>query len=526
MRRGKPVQVASSARGIDAATFSAQSRKVFILLFALILLSSITLKIYKADRVGIIYDESMTFMHYCDSVHTALNSYTHPNNHVLNSIFIYYAHKFFGFYEHFIRMPSLLAGIVFSLALAYIIRRTIESDAMRVASLALVSFVPFVFDYSYLARGYAFALAGIYTAIAFVFWLDKHKMSWRWWPIPVFGISLMNFLTFGSMLSSVLLLAAFNLAFVLFYSPANFRNVSGKIKPVIVNLVSVFLVSFTSVFVLYRNIYKEIPNVRTFVNKQESWKGWPSFVGYLHNLLIGKVFRRNDSLGEVIFYAVVLLLVISFGMYIYKFRKAVKAGLWRDYLKPHKPRAFIFIVTGLAIIFMFVYGVILNKSLGFIRSQVFLIPLVVMSVAIMLDGLVNNLAKGAPGRVMRIIVMVVLLSVTVRNLPSLYRMGGSTLSGPILRKLKAIDPDKTWNIAFSKKMKLFYMGFLYYNQFDYKFNIIRQGEYDVLICKKKERPAGAVSLNWEPFSDSNCDVVINCPLPSDRVVLDARLIED
>ena len=70
------------------------------------------------------------------------------------------------------------------------------------------------------------------------------------------------------------------------------------------------------------------------------------------------------------------------------------------------------------------------------------------------------------------------------------------------------------------------MGFLYYRQSDYKFNIARQGKYDVLICQKTERPAGAVCLNWEPFSDSNCNVVINCQLPPDKVVLEARLIKD
>jgi hypothetical protein len=151
--------------------------------------------------------------------------------------------------------------------------------------------------------------------------------------------------------------------------------------------------------------------------------------------------------------------------------------------------------------------------------------MVLMSGAIILDRLIYGIEKKSMRRVVHGLVIIVVLLVTVRNLPSPYRMGGSTLSGPVLRKLKAIDPDKTWNIAFSEKMKLFYMGFGYYRQFDYKFDIVRQGKYDVLICRAEERPKGSVSLNWAPFDDSVSHVVINCPLPADRVVIEARLVE-
>ena len=89
---------------ITAGGLSGPRHKVFVFLFFLILLSSVALKIYKADRTGIIYDESLTFQRYCDSVRTALTSFdpasaSSTNNHLLNSIFIHYAHKYFNFYE-------------------------------------------------------------------------------------------------------------------------------------------------------------------------------------------------------------------------------------------------------------------------------------------------------------------------------------------------------------------------------------------------------------------------------------------
>ena len=153
-----------------------------------------------------------------------MNVFTTTNNHVLNSVLMYYAHKYFSFYEHFIRIPSLSAGIMFSLSIAYVVYKTVRSRALQVAALALVSLVPFVFNYSFLARGYSFALAGIFAEIAFVLWLFDHKIKFRYWPIPVVVISLMNFLAFGAMLSSILLLAAFNITFILLYSPKAFSN--------------------------------------------------------------------------------------------------------------------------------------------------------------------------------------------------------------------------------------------------------------------------------------------------------------
>jgi hypothetical protein len=70
------------------------------------------------------------------------------------------------------------------------------------------------------------------------------------------------------------------------------------------------------------------------------------------------------------------------------------------------------------------------------------------------------------------------------------------------------------------------MGFLYYRQFDYKFNIAKQGKFDVFICSKPERPPGAVCLDWNYFEKANIAVVLNTALLTDKVVLDVKLIEN
>lgn len=496
------------------------SRNIFILLFFLILFGSIGLKIYKACHTGIIFEEWSNSIAFGGSLGTAIGSYSAPNNHVLNSIFMSCAQKFFSSFEHFIRIPSLLAGVLFSLSMAYIIYKTIESNALRAACLALVSLVPLVFDFSYLARGYAFALGGIYAAIGFVLWLLEHKIKFRYWMIPVLVLSLMNLLVLGSIQSCLLLSLALNIVYVLFYSTKIYKDKTGNVRLMILNGTSILLVSFSFLFLLYRKIFKEIFHTHTVDWLNKIWQEWPSFVDYLHNLLIIKVFRLDDGVSYIIFYAVVGLFIMSFIFYVYKLFISIKIGAWREYLKVDDVSKFMFLVTGLTIIIMFIFSVPMKKSLGFERSQLFFIPLALTSGVIILEKFGLGLGNNKLGRIVCSIIVILVTLTTSRNLPSPYHIGSSGLSGPLLRKLKAIDPEKTWNIAFSSEIDDFTSGWFYYKQFDYKFNMVQRGKYDVFICHKDNIPNNAVCLDPDYYRKINLAVVISQPLSSDKVVFE------
>jgi len=527
-------------------------RQVCALAFLLIILFSVGLKIYKANHAGIIYDERANYQLFSSSIHRALNVFDTTNNHVLNSVFMYYAHKYFGYYEHFIRIPSLSAGILFSLCIAYIVYKTIQSRILRVTTLAAVSFVPIVFNYSFLARGYSFALAGIFTQIAFVLWLFDHKIKFRYWPIVVVVISLMNFLTFGAMLSSILLLAAFNMIFILLYSVKVFSNGPRKLTTIIVNLVSISLLSFVLLFAIYRNIYRDILNNPVLREISSRMSGWSDFTGYLYNILISKVFRLDSTFATVVFYVFICLLATATLFHLYRFSKAIKEHKWRGYLKGAEAVGLLPIVAGLTIMFMYVQCVIMKKGLGLARNHVFLIPLVLICGVVALDRLISVLGRKKTGVCIHVVVAVILTFVALHNMPDPHRISSWTISGPVLRRLKAVDPDKTWYLAFTEKMKDHMVGFFYYRQFDYKFKILERPESEVLICEKDEwpkhaicryrveilgekgvrihtkgvQPKHAACLDWDYFSKSNCAVVLNCPVPQDKVVVQVRLIED
>ncbi len=337
----------------------------------------------------------------------------------------------------------------------------------------------------------------------------------------------MNFLVLGSMFSAVLMVAAFNITFILFCSYRIFRDTINKLKPIILNLVTISLVSLISLFLLYRKIYPKILTDSTIRKWNRWWKGWPSFIEYLHNLLIRKVFALNNSFGYIIFYIVVLLLAIGIIYYAYKFLTSVKKDSWRQYLENDGPGQFILLVAGLTIIIMFTYAVIMKRSLGLQRSQVFVIPLILLSGLIILDRFVITLQENTFGNIIRTILVMTVVLITLRNLPSPYRITSSTMSKPLLRKLRTIDPNKTWNIAFSKKMESHSVGFMYYLPLDYKFRILRKpGGHDIYICRKDERGLGALCLDWDYYSKVNVAVVVNCKLPDDKVVISVRPIEN
>ncbi|MFC1781974.1 hypothetical protein ACFL02_00120 [Planctomycetota bacterium] len=508
-----------------------RNRKIFAVFFGSVLIFILVLKAYKAHYTGVIYDEAMTQRYFGGDIDKALHptTITNPNvpltnNHVLNSIFIYYAHQIRGSYEHFIRIPSLAAGIIFSLALAYIICKTIRSYVLRTASLLLISLTPFVFDYSFLARGYAFVLAAIFTQIALVLYLLDRKIKFQSWLIPALIISALNFLAFGALFSSIIYLTAFNLTFILFCSPRIFRDPPPFWKPVILMGVSIFLVSLASVYLLYHGMYEDVISGEAFKEIGSRWRGWSSFLDLLYRLLAIKVFKVNNTGGAVNLGALVLLLAVSIGYYIYKLRSAVKQGFGRKYLWRDDPALLLFLVTSLSLIFMFVYGVILNKSIGLERNNVILVPMVLISAVIILDRFASSLGKNYLTHIARAVVATVIIAVILHNPPSTRFISGATISGPLLRKLKAVDPYKTWNIGFTKQTRLYPMSFGYYQQFDYNFDATGNIEQpDVTVCLLKEIPPNIFCLEKENFSKSGCAVILNPSFPFDRVVLDVKL---
>ena len=523
--KSKPKQIISHPSHNLEVPPSSPRRNVFAQLFFCVLLFTIAFRIYKADRTGIIFDEARTFRSYAGSVDQALGSYDRPNNHVLNSIFVHYTHQYFGSYEHFVRIPSLTAGIIFSLALAFVVHRLVKTKILALASLAMISLVPFVFDYSYLARGYAFALAAIMLQMALVLWWLEHPIPYRYVMLPGVIIALLNFLALGAMLSSILLLSAFNLTFVLLFSPLILREVPRPKIPALINFFVILPATALPVFLLYRRIYQQIFSHEQFADFSARWKGWADFVDFLDRLLVESVFGAQDNLGIMLRWLALFLIMGSLLYHIYTFSRAVKSSRARNFLRADKAAALLLVTTALALIIMFVYGVIMKQSLGYLRNHVFMIPLVLLCLAVMLDRFLCGIKKKSLHQVLSLMITLTICGIIGHNFPSAGSAGGQSVSGPLLRCLKQIDPDKNWKIAFSEKAWNHSLAFLYYRQFDYKFSWVKAGDCDLYVCLVDERPPQAICLEWETFRPFGCAAALARPLENNNLVLSAELLE-
>lgn len=504
-------------------------KKITIALFAAVLLAQVGFVIYKADFAGITYDEAFSFFKFGTNINNALTSYLNPNNnHVLNSIFICSAGRYFKSYEHFIRIHSIIFAILFSISIAYIIHKSINSNLLKIVLTGLVLFNWFVFDQSFVARGYSIALGAVYSGIAVILALLSKKATYRacfWLPAAV--MSLMNFLAFGSMLSSLFVLLSINIIFVLLYSANVFQNAPNKRKPLVLNLISIPAITSVSLYLLYKNLYEDILAARNSF-------GMASFSTHIKELLIDTMVIKGSLPSFIIYSVFVFLTALGLVFATHRFYLRIKKGSWKNRLKPDDLANFILLITAGTILIMFTHRVILKMSLGYMRNGVFLVPLVLISSGIFIDRLCKNLKNaGRTSLAIKVSYAVIAILLVLQNLPSPYAIEVHTwknqsISGPLVRRLKQIDPDKEWRIRLTKKSVYLTWPLLYYKQLDYKFQVVDSENWDVGIIFKTEKLPGEIYLDEDYFNNFDCYVLLNPRISAgpQRHVIAAGLLAD
>ncbi|MCK5566011.1 MAG: hypothetical protein KAJ07_12260 [Planctomycetes bacterium] len=508
---------------------------ILVALMWVVLLASIGLKIFKADVSGMTYDESLTLTRYCDSVETAVTNFdrksaSSTNNHLLNSILIHYARKFFSSYEHYIRIPSLAAGVLFSLSMFYIVRKSVSSRLICLTGLGTVLLTPFVFDYSLLARGYSLALGGLYAGIAFIIYLLGHKIRYRYWFLPALVMIGINFLCLGSMISSLIILVCLNAVFVLFYCYKIVEGSEYRLRLIIYNGVTILAGTAGSVFYLYRHIYLDVINSRSLAKISGLWRGWNSLGEYFNDLVLRGVFKIHRNIGMILFCVFSALVLCSIGYFVFiAIRKFSRDGFKR-LVKSDSRASFMMVFSSTCIVTMIVYCGVFKRSPGLLRSQVFFVPMLLVWSMVLLDRFVCRIKPAKVKILSAVLVSVLFATITIRNIPSARRTNSSSMSGPVLRKLKKIDAAYPWSITFSRRHKLSYMGFLYYRQFGYKFrmapggtSVKGPGASDIFICAHSRSPKGSVCLDENYFKEFGCAMLVHPGLAESGKIDKSRL---
>jgi len=129
---------------------------------------------YRAVHQAIIVDEATTWNRFASGPWRKLFGRYDANNHILSSVLIK-ASVTLGHLSPFtLRLPSLIAGLAFTLGVFWLLRR-ISSVPVRWAAFGLVALHPLLMDFSIVARGYSISLAffvwGLYYCLEKRYWI-------------------------------------------------------------------------------------------------------------------------------------------------------------------------------------------------------------------------------------------------------------------------------------------------------------------------------------------------------------------
>ncbi len=117
---------------------------------------------YRAYHLSMTHDEAGTTDHLLQSYYQILNSreaFHSANNHILNSWLMKWSASLFGVYEWSLRLPNVLAFVLYYVAGMGVIRQLILPQKWRFISFVFFIFNPFVLDFFSLCRGYGLAMA-------------------------------------------------------------------------------------------------------------------------------------------------------------------------------------------------------------------------------------------------------------------------------------------------------------------------------------------------------------------------------
>ena len=472
-----------------------------------ILLASVGLRVYKAVHTGIIYDEVYTVMNFGQHFHDAITLYKNPNNnHILNSILINLDRVLFAGHESFYRYHTIFFGALYCVSVMCLVRSLITGRLLQIAFVALLTLQWFVFDLSFLARGYSIALAAIFVTLALLVWLLKRKISLSFIWAPILILTAMNFLAFGSMLSVVVVLIVINGCYILLFSYRVFPEGTKPLKPILIHCVAVPIGSALSLFGLYRYIYKDILAARNDFGKVPLGQ-------HLKEVLWVNMPASEQPWTQIV-YGVFLLLTVAALLYAVTVLLKSRCLKQISFLDLKRPQSFIVLTTVAFFAGMIIYRNVFKMSLGFPRNGVFLIPLFLLSCGIVLDSACGLLTAPRLRTAVAGLLCVVTVMLTVAARPSLYAVKVTTweiqsIAGPLIRDLQTIDPHRRWKIALTKQTWHMNLPLQYYQIIGYPVQRAAGNDFDVAVTHRSENIPGA-SFYRDDFYDSfECRILFN-----------------
>jgi hypothetical protein len=445
---------------------------------------AIGFRIFKALKTGIIYDEVYSLFNFGTSYSNALTLYKNPNNnHVINSILMNFCRIHFSDCENFFRIHTILFSGIYCISIAYLAWTLFVNRFLRFFFMILLSFQWFVFDLSFLARGYSIALAAIYGGLALLVFFLKRKMPFSRIWLPNLILVGINFLALGSMLSALEVVFALNLSYIILFSHRVFYPAQKRIKSLFVHLTAVPVFSGILLYLLYKSIYRDIFASREHFGKE-------ALCTHLKEVLWTNMLAADSPWARWVYILFLALTAAALCYGIFSLFKAKGSGK-ASYFDPSTPQSFIVYTTIILFVILYVYRNVLEMSLGYARNSVFLIPLFLMFCGVLLDGMLADITHILRHRIVLAVICISVGMTAFAARPSpyavkVYEWDLQSMVGPLMHDLKKIDPQRTWKIAVTQGTRYTNLSLQYYLFRGYKFQYANSADYDVLICRDSE----------------------------------------
>jgi hypothetical protein len=504
------------------------------LLFWAIVLVLIGARAYKAHTTGILHDEYWTVRDFCETVQSPMTVYTSTNNHVLNSLSIFLMQKLAGNYDHYIRIHTVLWGAVFCLSVGWILCKTIHSPVLRILFAGIVLLNWFIFDLSYLARGYAMAMGAVFLGVGVCIHCLSQTSQRRidGWPIIILFI-MMNAVAMGSMLSALSIVASLNL---LYMGLVLLRSKADKtLKTAIIKLSVLIAGSGLSLLGIYGRILPEVRKFSKVFSKEPFFNymkkiTWEPFVKY--HAMYPEQMKTDEKIFLITLVCVGLCLVIGAILLLWR----IKSNPRKFFFQISAP-AFILILTAAVFLMKVVQYKLLGMSLGMPRNSVFFVALLLISGGICVDLAVRSLSGMKLVYVPAICACsAVLCLFAYANRPSLkavdirpYDWGKQSAIGPLIRHLNAIDSQEMWDIQLSPYADCLRGPIVYYEKCGYHVRRAKTRKtepFDVLVVREHKPQPNTVYIKYQDFIGTHVCVIANPEKFKDkRVVYQASPVD-
>lgn len=178
----------------------------------------------RACTLQITIDEASTYLTYGrhELWHIYANAFQNTNNHFLNSFLVYFSTKAFGFSLFTVRLPALLAHLMYIVFSFKFIHAISNRTIVILAGIAFLHVNPYFIEFFGLARGYGLGFAMMMASMYyFLLYIKERKMSYITWSFLFAGLSVYSLLILLNYF--VALIAAFNFIYLQDYLKAEKR---------------------------------------------------------------------------------------------------------------------------------------------------------------------------------------------------------------------------------------------------------------------------------------------------------------